>query len=189
MFFQKFNWQDRLSQHPNQRILKNLDNGAETIVEIFRDEGEIGQEGTAFKASNMNNLEDRIASAINPVILYSNDAGMPGPGPFTIPYNYTEFKIIDIYFGFERNFGLTSFNRLFPEISDRVSLSIIYTGPSASSPNADDTLYTANTFLKFSGTSVTFDGGTVQTAIRGNDSLSIKQDNNLLKIYRIFGYK
>lgn len=61
MAFEKFNWENRISQYPNRRIITNVENNVEEVVEITRDEGTILNNGTSFSAENMNNLEERIS--------------------------------------------------------------------------------------------------------------------------------
>lgn len=62
MSFEKFEWVDRLVAEPNRRRMVDLESGQERQVNIFRDEGNIGKEGTAFSAENMNYLETRISN-------------------------------------------------------------------------------------------------------------------------------
>lgn len=61
MAFAKKTWKDRISEYPTRRRLKKED-GTDEIVTVSREEGAISQEGDAFSAENMNNLEDRIDS-------------------------------------------------------------------------------------------------------------------------------
>ena len=63
MAFVKKTWQDRISQYPNRRTIN--DGSITKTVTVARDEGSITQAGDAFNATNMNDLEDRIESAIN----------------------------------------------------------------------------------------------------------------------------
>lgn len=60
MAFDKKLWQNRISQYPNRRKIKNISDNSETIVDIYREEGTIQNEGDAFSASTMNDLEGRI---------------------------------------------------------------------------------------------------------------------------------
>ena len=62
MSFKKKEWKDRISEYPSRRILTTL-KGEQKIYEISRNEGAISQEGDAFSAKNMNDLEERIAQA------------------------------------------------------------------------------------------------------------------------------
>lgn len=62
MAFVKKTWKDRISQYPNRRTITD-ENGVTKPVTVGRAEGEVTQEGDAFSASNMNDLEVRIESA------------------------------------------------------------------------------------------------------------------------------
>lgn len=58
-FIQK-TWKDRVAEFINRRTLTKED-GTTELVTVERSEGTISQEGDAFSAANMNNLEQRIA--------------------------------------------------------------------------------------------------------------------------------
>lgn len=64
MAFVKKTWKSRLSEFPNRRVLTD-ENNVQTRVIVSRDEGQVTQAGDAFSAANMNDLENRIESAIN----------------------------------------------------------------------------------------------------------------------------
>lgn len=64
MAFSKKIWLDRIAEYPTRRRLKKSD-GTDEIVSVSREEGAISQEGDAFSAANMNDLEDRVASEFN----------------------------------------------------------------------------------------------------------------------------
>jgi hypothetical protein len=64
MAFSKKTWLDRIAEYPTRRRLKKSD-GTDEIVSVSREEGAISQEGDAFSAANMNDLEDRVASEFN----------------------------------------------------------------------------------------------------------------------------
>ena len=64
MAFSKKTWLDRIAEYPTRRRLKKSD-GTDEIVTVSREEGAISQEGDAFSAANMNDLEDRVASEFN----------------------------------------------------------------------------------------------------------------------------
>lgn len=64
MAFSKKTWLDRIAEYPTRRRLKKSD-GTDEIVTVSREEGAISQEGDAFSAENMNDLEDRVASEFN----------------------------------------------------------------------------------------------------------------------------
>ena len=59
MAFVKKTWKNRRAEYINRRLLTNED-GSTNLVTVARDEGTISQEGDAFNAANMNDLEDRI---------------------------------------------------------------------------------------------------------------------------------
>lgn len=67
MPFVKKEWVDRVSEYPTRRKLVNTSTSTEEIVTVQRYEGEISQEGDAFSAANMNDLEDRIDFSISSV--------------------------------------------------------------------------------------------------------------------------
>ena len=56
-------WKDRQSEFPNRRTLTKEDQSTE-LVTVTRSEGVISEEGDAFSAENMNDLETRIKNAI-----------------------------------------------------------------------------------------------------------------------------
>lgn len=55
-----------MSEKPNQRLLTIIsqDSGS-MVVDVTRSEGEVSKEGDAFNAENMNDLEERMESALN----------------------------------------------------------------------------------------------------------------------------
>lgn len=65
MAFIKKNWKDRISQFPNRRTIN--DGNVTKQVTVGRDEGAITEEGDAFNATNMNDLEQRIEDAYGDV--------------------------------------------------------------------------------------------------------------------------
>lgn len=64
MAFQKKTWVDRISEEPQRRKLTDVNSGTETLVDVTREEGTVTQEGDAFSAANMNDLESRIEGAL-----------------------------------------------------------------------------------------------------------------------------
>ena len=64
MAFTKKTWKDRITEFPTRRTLTKSD-GSTEIVTVARAEGTVSQEGDAFNAASMNDLEDRIAQANN----------------------------------------------------------------------------------------------------------------------------
>ena len=62
MAFVTKTWKDRISEYPNRRT---IDDGYVTkVVTVGRDEGTVTEAGTPFNATEMNDLESRIATAI-----------------------------------------------------------------------------------------------------------------------------
>ena len=59
--FQKSVWIDRISDNPNRRKLTKVGESESVSYVVERDDNPT-VEGTAFSASTMNNLEDRIAN-------------------------------------------------------------------------------------------------------------------------------
>jgi hypothetical protein len=66
MGFTKKTWKNRIAEYINRRLLTNED-GSTELVTVARDEGTISQEGDAFNAANMNDLEDRIEAGFTEV--------------------------------------------------------------------------------------------------------------------------
>lgn len=58
--FSKKTWKARVSQYPNRRTLTKT-NGSTEVVTVERNEGTVSQQGDAFSANAMNDLEDRIS--------------------------------------------------------------------------------------------------------------------------------
>lgn len=59
-------WKDRKTEYPTRRTLTKTD-GSQEIVTVERKEGNISQEGDAFSAANMNDLEERIDAGFTEV--------------------------------------------------------------------------------------------------------------------------
>lgn len=59
-------WKDRKTEYPTRRTLTKTD-GSQEIVTVARNEGNVSQEGDAFSAANMNDLEERIDAGFNEV--------------------------------------------------------------------------------------------------------------------------
>ncbi|MCH5271567.1 MAG: hypothetical protein J1E83_12595 [Lachnospiraceae bacterium] len=59
MIFNKKTWKDRVSEFPTRRTLTKSD-GSSELVTVSRSEGDVSQEGDAFSAASMNDLEGRI---------------------------------------------------------------------------------------------------------------------------------
>lgn len=65
MAFSKKTWLQRIVQFPGRRILNPTGNANE--VDVSRNEGTVTQVGDLLSVANMNDLENRIENAINPV--------------------------------------------------------------------------------------------------------------------------
>jgi len=62
MSFVTRNWQDRVSQYPNRRVITNVEDSSDSkVVTVTRDEGTITQQGDPLNADALNNLESRIS--------------------------------------------------------------------------------------------------------------------------------
>lgn len=59
--FQTKVWKNRVSEHGNRRKL-TLVSGENDVYDVTREEGTISEPGDAFSATNMNDLESRIAA-------------------------------------------------------------------------------------------------------------------------------
>lgn len=66
MAFVKKTWKNRQSEYPNRRRLTD-ESGNSQLYMIFREEGAIAEEGDAFSAENMNDLETRVAEALTAI--------------------------------------------------------------------------------------------------------------------------
>lgn len=64
MAFVKKTWKNRIAEYINRRLITKED-GSSEIVTVARNEGTISQEGDAFNAANMNDLEDRIEAGFD----------------------------------------------------------------------------------------------------------------------------
>ena len=64
MAFVKKEWKDRLTEFAGRRVLKDINTQESKTYDVSRAEGQVSQEGDAFSAANMNNLETRISNAI-----------------------------------------------------------------------------------------------------------------------------
>lgn len=66
MAFVKKTWKDTIAQYPNRRTITDVSNTASvTTVEVVRAIGTVSQEGDAWNATNMNDLETRVKDAFD----------------------------------------------------------------------------------------------------------------------------
>lgn len=66
MGFTKKTWKNRIAEYINRRLI-TMEDGSTNLVTVARAEGTISQEGDAFNAANMNDLEDRIAAEFDEI--------------------------------------------------------------------------------------------------------------------------
>lgn len=74
MAFVPKEWKDRLVEFAGRRKLTNVSTGEEMIVDVVRNEGTVSQEGDAFSAANMSDLEQRVADEFNNINTNLSDA-------------------------------------------------------------------------------------------------------------------
>ena len=77
MAFVKKTWKDRIAEFPTRRRLTKEDNTSE-LVTVAREEGTLSQEGDAFSAENMNDLENRIDAEFTELNGKLPDLSKPG---------------------------------------------------------------------------------------------------------------
>ncbi len=70
--FETKTWVDRIAEYPNRRTLTKED-GSTELVTVTRDEGTVSQEGDAFNAKNMNDLETRIKAITDYLYTFVTD--------------------------------------------------------------------------------------------------------------------
>ena len=64
MSFSTKTWKDTIAEYPNRRVLTDATSGETQTVTVTRSVGTVSQEGDAWNAENMNDLESRIASSL-----------------------------------------------------------------------------------------------------------------------------
>lgn len=67
MAFNKKEWTDRQTEYPNRRRLSEVEN-QQGVFDVMREEGIILENGVPYNAETMNDLENRIESAIEDII-------------------------------------------------------------------------------------------------------------------------
>lgn len=80
MSFVTKTWKDRISEFPNRRTLTNTADSSTQLVTVSRTEGTISEEGDAFSASNMNDLETRIKNAFDTGVSTNYNVTIPTTG-------------------------------------------------------------------------------------------------------------
>lgn len=63
MAYTQKTWKDRITEHPNRRVLTPVD-GATNTYDAARAEGNIMEEGDPLNAASLNDLEQRVADAV-----------------------------------------------------------------------------------------------------------------------------
>lgn len=81
MPFSQKTWKDRVSEHPNRRKLTGTT--VNDTVTVERDEGTVSEQGDAFSAKNMNDLEERIAQTTRNLEATLNGTGWSEGPPYT----------------------------------------------------------------------------------------------------------
>lgn len=93
--FKKKTWQDRIVEFAGRRTLVNVKTGEEMLVDVYRSEGSVSQEGDAFSSENMNGLEKRTSDAFGTVL-----TGTLQVGATTLTLTDASIKstsLIDVY--------------------------------------------------------------------------------------------
>lgn len=72
--FEKKTWTDRIAEYITRRTLTNTADNSTMVVTVERNEGEVSQEGDAFSAENMNDLESRIFAAFSNYITVNGNS-------------------------------------------------------------------------------------------------------------------
>lgn len=117
MAFVKKTWKDRIAEFPTRRRLTKEDNTSE-LVTVAREEGTLSQEGDAFSAENMNDLENRIDAEFTEVngklgidLLWTNPSPTSIFEPQTLNIDLSSYKwvIIDFKFATSVDYFETSF--------------------------------------------------------------------------------
>ena len=89
-------WKDRITEYPTRRKLTKTDGSTETVT-VERNEGTVSQEGDAFNAATMNDLESRIAESIG-YTLGSKTIASGATTAVISSDHITADSLIDIYF-------------------------------------------------------------------------------------------
>ena len=93
MAYQKKQWKNRISTNPLRRLLTPTDGSSAYTVDVSRAEGTVTEEGDAFNADTMNDLEDRIEAGIG---AGSNIVAAPEATSIASrAYNVNEFLVYD----------------------------------------------------------------------------------------------
>lgn len=99
-------WKNRITEFPTRRTLTKED-GSSEIVTVTRNEGTVSEEGDAFDADTMNNLEERIDAGFtevnrnltNPTQLASEDIKNKTNTTIVFPESYDKYKQLIVRIG------------------------------------------------------------------------------------------
>lgn len=83
-------WKNTIAQYPNRRTITDISSGTKQTVEVVRAIGTISQEGDAWNASNMNDMEGRINFAFATAF---NQLG----GLSLVPLTQAEYDNLGVY--------------------------------------------------------------------------------------------
>ena len=110
-------WKDRKTEYPTRRTLTKT-NGSQEIVTVARNEGNVSQEGDAFSAANMNDLEERIDAGFTALtgklgkkaeqgkkVYFSSIEFSKEKDSLSPPYIYVENNDGNIYFRYKNTNG------------------------------------------------------------------------------------
>ena len=112
MAFTSKTWKDRISEYPNRRNLIDANNNSTTYT-IQRNEGVITEQGDAFSASTMNDLESRISAEFTNLSTPTNTSSIssiitPASG---VTINSAQFvqcgKLAQLYISWNYNKAIT----------------------------------------------------------------------------------
>ena len=112
MGFTKKTWKNRIVEYINRRQI-TMEDGSTNLVTVARDEGTISQEGDAFNAANMNDLEDRIEKGFDEInqsltnqLNWTKIGEVTGSSTIQLPSAFNELYI-------EVNTGGSSWHEIF----------------------------------------------------------------------------
>lgn len=83
-------WKNTVAQYPNRRTITDIANNTSQTVDVVRSIGTISQEGDAWNASNMNDMESRINTA------FATAFGQLGDLSF-VALTQTEYNNLGVY--------------------------------------------------------------------------------------------
>lgn len=131
MGFTKKTWKNRIAEYINRRRL-TMEDGSTNLVTVARDEGTISQEGDAFNAVNMNDLEDRIEAGFEDVSQsLTNIKTFPENGERLIG-TCGKYKVYEVSKAIQLNSGFLSFKLCEHKLIQIRSLEAFISSPDSS---------------------------------------------------------